>query len=700
MNPFICRPSLALSFLFIGTIVPSIAQESSIANSRYLQAAPGITAVRFLVQNWTDEEAMKFYNLSQGSNLVPYEWFTKLEQAGSERLFCEPEHIWRLGYLPRRSDSVGNPDGLPVGFVKADKYLGLSCAACHTGQVVFGTTAWIIDGGPTPGDGEMLLRGLEASLKATQSDPDKFDRFARAVLGGGDDQAARTTLKAELQRIGELRSAYNARNMPHSGEPRFGPGRIDAFGAILNEVAVRFAQVPTNAAPANAPVSYPFLWDTPQHDKVQWNGGVENTTGGALISGLLGTKHVGALGRNVGEVIGVFADVNTAEAPGLLRGGYPSSVNLPGLIKLEDLVRTLWSPEWPTELGPIDEILKTQGRALYLQNCVQCHWDIARKDPNRVVKAQMRSVGTDESMARNATRNATSGVFNGRKNLRPLFGKVGPENPLIEQLSHLGQWIIYSGIGQELPETEEIPMNYSFNLAFQLPDGQVAGSFRELKLDGHGRVLKAVTRGGAQTSLVITPAIRRVGSDNKSVFFSGGAGSMELSPSLAEKLDKSANFEQLKGSFRKQLSGRLSMNRTQSVDGPASNAPKIGLGEYDDVEFEVDGLFSRALPYSYLYKARPLNGVWATAPYLHNGSVPNLEELLKPAGERAKKFMVGSREFDPINVGFRSDDGVMEFDTTASPGNSNAGHDATTGAYLRDFTPKERRQLIEYLKTL
>jgi hypothetical protein len=67
------------------------------------------------------------------------------------------------------------------------------------------------------------------------------------------------------------------------------------------------------------------------------------------------------------------------------------------------------------------------------------------------------------------------------------------------------------------------------------------------------------------------------------------------------------------------------------------------------------------------YKARPLNGIWATAPYLHNGSVPSLYELLlsarrdddepaegEPAPEfRPDEFVVGSQEFDPIKVGFK-----------------------------------------------
>src|SRR3954453_8304700 len=76
-----------------------------------------------------------------------------------------------------------------------------------------------------------------------------------------------------------------------------------------------------------------------------------------------------------------------------------------------------------------------------------------------------------------------------------------------------------------------------------------------------------------------------------------------------------------------------------------------------------------------IYKARPLNGIWAVAPYLHNGSVPNLYTLLSPQ-ERPGKFWLGSRDFDPVKVGYNPAElkGGYEFDVT-KPGNSNCGHE-------------------------
>ncbi|MDR3387856.1 MAG: di-heme-cytochrome C peroxidase [Rudaea sp.] len=96
------------------------------------------------------------------------------------------------------------------------------------------------------------------------------------------------------------------------------------------------------------------------------------------------------------------------------------------------------------------------------------------------------------------------------------------------------------------------------------------------------------------------------------------------------------------------------------------------------------------------YKARPLSGIWSSAPYLHNGSVPTLAELLKPAADRVSRFYVGSREFDPLAVGLAASAGehASVFDTTL-PGNSNAGH-----AYGTALGETDKRDLLEYLKSL
>jgi RoxA-like, cytochrome c-like len=105
------------------------------------------------------------------------------------------------------------------------------------------------------------------------------------------------------------------------------------------------------------------------------------------------------------------------------------------------------------------------------------------------------------------------------------------------------------------------------------------------------------------------------------------------------------------------------------------------------------------------YKVRPLDGIWATPPYLHNGSVPNIYALLSPVSERPAKFWLGNREYDPVNVGYRFDKiaGGFEFDTSVR-GNHNTGHEFNDGKgdgiIGPKLTPDERRALVEYIKTL
>jgi hypothetical protein len=95
----------------------------------------------------------------------------------------------------------------------------------------------------------------------------------------------------------------------------------------------------------------------------------------------------------------------------------------------------------------------------------------------------------------------------------------------------------------------------------------------------------------------------------------------------------------------------------------------------------------------------PLEGLWLRGPYLHNGSVPTLADLLADPAQRPKVFFRGDDVLDPAKVGFVSQGPEAErigfrYDTSVA-GNSNAGHlwGTTLGA-------DDKRAMIEYLKTL
>jgi hypothetical protein len=121
------------------------------------------------------------------------------------------------------------------------------------------------------------------------------------------------------------------------------------------------------------------------------------------------------------------------------------------------------------------------------------------------------------------------------------------------------------------------------------------------------------------------------------------------------------------------------------------------------MEGRRDNLFRAPLG----YPARPLDGYWATGPFLHNGAVRTYYELLSPVSERAKTFWVGSKEFDPFLLGFRDDEilGAFLFDASL-PGNSNKGHEfrdaprGTPGVIGPLLTREQRLDLIEYAKVM
>lgn len=582
-------------------------------------------------QNWSSADSLWFYNVTQGSNLIPYEIFLHLEQAENEQLFRSDEHMNRLRYLPQ-SASIANPDGLPVGWVKDEHqnktFVGFTCAACHTSQINYQGAAIRIDGGATLADMEQMLKSLSAALTASLESPAKFERLASKVLKG-NDPAEQENFRSELKAVAAQIATYNRINEPRHGTQSvaYGYARLDAFGRIYNRILAHLTPSEINANPANAPVSYPYLWDTPQHDFVQWNGVGDN-------------ELAGPLGRNTGEALGVFAQFDLDKKKGDV--GYRSSVAVRNLTRMERHLESLWSPSWQElaeqqVLPAIDEQLAQQGKQVYLEyQCHTCHAAIDRSDPKRRITsefASLQTIGTDPFMAMNALKySGKSGYFEGDK-IKPLE----PKSPRFQSTTPV------------LPALSSA----------------VAGVILEPDHD------KSFIRRWAEKAYDLVTSI----ADNP-----------------IKKTERHLDFEIV------------------DKDSPASLAA---------------------------YKARPLNGIWATAPYLHNGSVPSLYELFMPSCSdaeiasgktcRPNKFTLGVRELDPIKVGAVARDpahypGLFVFDTSL-PSNSNKGHEYAAGVTpvfvldaqgkplkdaqgnvqmrrLKPINDQQRLALVEYLKTL
>ncbi|MCE9599575.1 MAG: cytochrome c [Spirochaetia bacterium] len=510
-------------------------------------------SVVYLEQGWSLKDRAWFYSVDQGSRLVPYDIFFSLEQTTSESLFAERSNLETFGFLFQQPN-----DSVPIGFARNERELGLTCAACHTANVEYKGTTLRIDGGAGQTDLSSFLEALGSALQANLEGP-KFNRLAKRM--NANDSSSKDALLARLKKSAEERQRYNTVNR---SDLAYGFGRLDAFGRIYNRV-LQFAKS-NDTVPANAPVSYPFLWDAPQHDYVQWVGSTSNAGAGSLA-------------RNVGQVVGVFGHVEIQTR--LPQAGYNSSAQIGELLAIETQLKRLTSPIWPEDvLPPINRIKAASGRILYETHCLSCHQDIERSDPSRKVFAQMYGidlVGTDGKTATNIVQaSGDTGILKGKPVHFPVsIDRFGATSRVNYMLRHLVEGILIQNPGR-----------------------------------------------------IVQSAVTNVG----------------------------AIQGERQGKFK--------------ID------PNDPLAEL------------------LAYKSRPLNGIWATAPYLHNGSVPTVEDLLLPAAKRPVKFKTGSKTFDPGRVGFISSEGPFTFDTTL-PGNRNTGHE-----YGTNLSDQERRALLEYIKSL
>jgi len=516
----------------------------------------------FLDQGWSGDVRAAFYQTTQGSRMLPYSWYLALEQATNTYKFNSSWNVRRMGFLVD-GVSATNPDGLPVGFAKDDKpqggaAIGLTCAACHTGEIEYGDTRIRVDGGQGLGDLEQLQNGLLASLQATLADSGKFTRFAAAV-GASDPAALRTQVEG-------YRDWWSERIAQNKGLSAHGPSRTDAFATIGNAVVCKMLAIPENCTPGIAPTQFPFLWNTPDFEWNQYNSVAHSP-----------------IGRNVGEVSGVFAEAAVG-ADGMV----VSTANLDNLHKLEGWLRTLKSPKWPADkLGAINTDLSSKGAALFATTCAGCH----TLDPQPRTAPNIYGV---------------------------TFAKVNFDTPL------------FDANGAPVLGTDPT-MAYGFAQRRAYPG--VWGPYF------------------ASTG--------EVGTDGK----------VSVASMLA-------------------YNSRLIIGRFFAIMG-FTDLQKLEYLSYRESR-------SPTLAQLLTYKARPLNGIVFTAPYLHNGSVPTLWDLLLPPSQRPTKFYVGDHDFDPKKGGYKTgwEPYSMLFDTTLT-GNGNGGH-----VYGTNLTDSDRYALIEYMKTL
>jgi mono/diheme cytochrome c family protein len=586
-QPVLKSKSVTAAVTLLGVVVACAAVIAifTVHNSLEVPKIERPKEVAWLAQNWTEDQRHRYYHLAQGSELLPYAWFLALEQprftiTGAPP-FKDDSYLQGFGFIPD-SAYEQNPDGLPVGFAKDDRFvdpytgqitvvLGITCAACHTGELFYGGKAIRLEAGPSLIDLQKFTEAIGLAVTWTYYDPVRFHRFANRVLGPNHPHADEALLCKSLKYYLDT-SFAEVKATRHLFPTPEGYGRTDALARIGNFVFGTELNNKKNLVVGDGPVNFPPIWDASWMDWVQYNGSIQQP-----------------MGRNVGEALGVRSRINLLGYPGVQ---LQNTIHVENLHEIEMLLggsepgKGVWSPKWPADiLGKIDLDKAAKGEKLYNELCLHCH--------------QPPMLSDDGRKPEHWTSNTNS---EGRQ-----FFKV-TMIPLAE-------------IGTDPKEAE----NFANRTADSGPLGKGVVSAR----DG----LKYITQ------QVIDQAYAK----------------LKLSPEQQE---------------------------------------------------EWNGYRTNELRTPLAYKARPHNGIWATPPYLHNGSVPNLFALLSPVSERPKIFSLGNKQYDPVKLGLNTDPlkGATEFRTDL-PGNSNSGHEFNdgpkgNGVIGRKLSEEERMQIIEYLKTL
>ena len=545
-----------------------------------------------LDQGWTDAQRNEYHHTAQGTRLVPYRWLLALEQPCLSPFGCEPfvkpEYLGRFGFLASPESQL-NPQALPVGFALQEDFadpdtgkqypvVGLNCAACHTNEMRYGKYSIRVEGAPAMIQVTTFQKAMGVALILTELIPWRYNKFEANVLGpnAAPDQKAelRAALKAFMTRAkAEIAATEKA------GIYTLDAGfvRTDALTRIGNQVFAVDMANDANFAVSKAPVKFPQIWDASWFTWVQYNSSISDP-----------------LVRNIGEALGVRA---AAKLSGTDAEKFASSVNLPGLKKLEDLLcgdnpyTGLRSPRWPAIFPPINPTQAAHGAELYKKICQGCHLP-----PTDALIADLRSP-------------------------TPTY------------------WVTNS-TGKRFLDLRDIPIaevgtdpNQATEYKNRTADTGALGKGRVSASDG----LKLVTEG------------------------------------IRDRFFRQANL---------------------------SSEEKLAWQGYRDGSIP-------AVRDELIYKARPLNGIWAAGPYLHNASVTSLYELLASKEQRsAKVFWLGSKQFLPEKVGYETAEaeGLSKFDPTL-PGNSNAGHwfqdgPKGNGVVGPALTEADRLALVEYLKTL
>ena len=238
----------------------------------------------------SQQQRQSYYHLSQGSEILPWILLTAVDvkDPGSSKPFVE--NLSRFGLLP----DPGRDDGLPVGLTVATNpftfgmdFVGVTCAACHVGELRHDGKAVRVDGAPNMFNLQLFYSEAVEALLALKSDHGKlwdalkrlgrqdwqrygvaapFVRPATLVYYGANVLLHRDRLDARLELIDVIRVAQEHRDRDH---PTSGFGRLDAFDGTRNFLFTRLRKADAgatfevnsaNLVKLDAAVKFPPLW--------------------------------------------------------------------------------------------------------------------------------------------------------------------------------------------------------------------------------------------------------------------------------------------------------------------------------------------------------------------------------------------------------------------------------------------------------
>ncbi len=315
-------------------------------------------------QGWNSSERHLYYYTSQGTFLMPAAWLASLETPDGTR-FMGRSNLERFGFVFHDDAAATRPYDWPIGIaIDTDPrnggidQAGLTCSACHTGQLEYRGRKFRVDGGQSNIDFRKFAVELNAAVVATGDSPQRKAQFLERVLDLGYP-ADRLEPDFELAHANAVKQPDMSLQFLDGMTPA-GRGRLDAVTSIANAVFAQALAVPENIKPSTAPTSFPPLWDIWRFDWVQYNASARQP-----------------MARNIVEVLGTgpitIADPVTGELlPEPER--WRSNIRVRNIHTIEKTLHHLEPPRWDEDIfGPIDRERARQGRALFAENCAACH---------------------------------------------------------------------------------------------------------------------------------------------------------------------------------------------------------------------------------------------------------------------------------------------------------------------------------------